>query len=44
MDIRENRIGWYGLDSSGFGQGPVEDFLEHGDEPSVSIKYLEIFE
>jgi hypothetical protein len=35
-------MGWYGLDSSGFGEGPVEGSSEHGDELSVSIKCLEI--
>jgi hypothetical protein len=35
-------MGRYGVDLSGLGQRPVEDFSEHGNAPSVSIKYLEI--
>jgi hypothetical protein len=31
-------MGWYGLDRSGSGLGPVEGSCEHGDEPSGSIK------
>jgi hypothetical protein len=31
-------MGWYGLDRSGSGEGPVEDPCEHGNEPSDSIK------
>jgi hypothetical protein len=27
-------MGWYGLDSSGSGQGPVAGSCEHGNEPS----------
>jgi hypothetical protein len=26
-------IGWYGLDSSGLGEGPVAGSCEHGNEP-----------
>jgi hypothetical protein len=33
---------WYGLDSFGSGEGPVADSCEHGNEPSSSIKYLEV--
>jgi hypothetical protein len=39
MDLRENRMGWYGVDSSGSGQGPVEGVYEHGTKPSGSIKF-----
>jgi hypothetical protein len=35
---------WYGLDSSSLGQRPVANSFEHGNEPSVSIKYWEILE
>jgi hypothetical protein len=42
--ILENRIGWYGLDSSGSGQGPVEGSCEHCNEPSGSIKFREVLE
>jgi hypothetical protein len=35
---------WYGLDSTGSGQEPVEDSCEHSNEPSGSIKYWEILE
>jgi hypothetical protein len=35
--ILANRMGWYGLDSSGSGQGPVEDILNSG-----AIKFWEI--
>jgi hypothetical protein len=35
IDLRE--MGWYGLDRSGSGQGPVEGSREHGNEPSGSI-------
>jgi hypothetical protein len=31
-------MGWYGLDSSGVGWGPVEGCCEHGNELSGSIK------
>jgi hypothetical protein len=33
-------MGWYVLDSSGSGWGPVEGSCEHGNEPSGSIKIL----
>jgi hypothetical protein len=35
-------MGCYGFDSSGLRQGPVKGFIEHDDELSVPIKYLEI--
>jgi hypothetical protein len=38
----DNRIGWYGLDRAGSGEGPVEGSCEHGDEPSGSLKLLGI--
>jgi hypothetical protein len=44
MDLKRNRIGEYGVDSSGSGQGPVVSSCEHGNEPSGSIKYWEIIE
>jgi hypothetical protein len=37
-------MGWYELNLSGAGQGPVEGYCEHGNEPSGSIKCWEIFE
>jgi hypothetical protein len=40
MDLRE--IGWYGLDRTGSGYGPVEGSCEHGDESSGSLKLLGI--
>jgi hypothetical protein len=43
MDLRETKwdwMGWYGLDRSGSGQGPLESSCEHGDEPSGSLKML----
>jgi hypothetical protein len=42
MDLGEIRIGWYGLDRSGLGYGPVEGSCEHGDEPSGSLKCWEV--
>jgi hypothetical protein len=36
MDL--DGMGWYGLDWSGLGQGPVEGSWEHGNEPADSIK------
>jgi hypothetical protein len=38
MDIREIRLGQYGLDSSAWGQGPVTCSCEHSNEISDSIK------
>jgi hypothetical protein len=37
-------VGRHGLDLSGSGQGPVAGSCEHGNEPSGSIKCLEIIE
>jgi hypothetical protein len=37
-------MGWYGLDSSGSGYGPVEGPCEHGKEPSGITKCWEILE
>jgi hypothetical protein len=37
-------MGWYGLDSFGSGQGPVEGSTEHVNEPSGSIICWEILE
>jgi hypothetical protein len=42
MDLE--RMGWYGLERSGSGQGKVECSCEHGNEPSGSIKCWEILE
>jgi hypothetical protein len=39
-----DRIGWYGLDSSGSRQRLVESCCEHGNELSGSIKCCEILE
>jgi hypothetical protein len=33
----EESMGWYGLDSSGY--GPIEGSCEHGNEPLGSIKH-----
>jgi hypothetical protein len=38
MDLKRDRMGWYGLDQSGSGGGPVEGSCEHGNKPSGSIK------
>jgi hypothetical protein len=37
-------MGWYGLDSSGSGKGPVTGSCEHSNEPSFSITYGESLE
>jgi hypothetical protein len=37
-------MGWYELDQSSSGQGPVEGSFEHGSEPSGSIKFWEVLE
>jgi hypothetical protein len=37
-------MGWYGLDRSGSGWGPMEGSYGHGDEPSGSIKCWEVLE
>jgi hypothetical protein len=37
-------MGWYGLDSSGSGYGPVEGSYDHGNEPSGSITGWEVLE
>jgi hypothetical protein len=44
MDLLANRMAWYGMNSSGSGQGPVEGFCEHGNEPCGSVKCWEILE
>jgi hypothetical protein len=45
IDLRErDRMGWYVLDRSGSGWGPVEGSCEHGDEPSGSIQCWEVLE
>jgi hypothetical protein len=44
IDLTRDRMGWYGLDRSGSGKGPVEGFCEHGNEPSGSIKCWEVLE
>jgi hypothetical protein len=35
-------MGWYGLDRSGSGEGPVEGSCEYGDELSGSLKCWEV--
>jgi hypothetical protein len=35
---------WYGLDSSGSGQEPVEGSCEHGNEPPGSKNVFEVLE
>jgi hypothetical protein len=42
MDLREIEWGWYGVDSSGSGYGPVECSCEHDNKLSGSIKCREI--
>jgi hypothetical protein len=37
-------MGWYGLDQSGSGLGPVEGSCEYGNEPLGSIKCWEVLE
>jgi hypothetical protein len=37
-------MGWYGLDRSGSGYGPVKGSREHCNLPSGSIKYWEALE
>jgi hypothetical protein len=37
-------MGWYGLNQSGSGYGPMEGSCEHGNEPSGSIKHWEVLE
>jgi hypothetical protein len=37
-------MGWWGLDRSDSGQGPVEDSSEHNNKPSDSIKCSEVIE
>jgi hypothetical protein len=37
-------MGWYGLDRSGSGYGPVEGSCERGNEPTGSIKRCEALE
>jgi hypothetical protein len=44
MDLREIGLGWYGLDRSGYGEGPVQGSCEHGNEPLGSIKCGEVVE
>jgi hypothetical protein len=47
MDLREmgwDGMGWYGLDRSDSGWGPVEGSCELGNKPSGSIKYWEVLE
>jgi hypothetical protein len=44
MNVKRERMGWYGLDRSGPGQGPVEGSCEHGNETSGSIKCWEVLE
>jgi hypothetical protein len=43
VDNRD-RMGLYGLDRSGSGEGPVEGSFEHGNEPSGSIICWEVLE
>jgi hypothetical protein len=37
-------MGWYGLDRSGSGKGPVKGSCEHGNESSGSIYCWEALE
>jgi hypothetical protein len=36
-------MGWYALDRSGSGYGPVEGSCEHGNEPLGSMNCWEVF-
>jgi hypothetical protein len=44
MDLKRNRMGWYGFDWCGSGYEPVEGSCEHGNESSSSIKCWEVLE
>jgi hypothetical protein len=44
MNLKKDRMGWYGLDSSGSGLGTVEGCCKRGNEPSGSIKCWEVLE
>jgi hypothetical protein len=44
IDLKRDSMGWYGLDPSGSGYGPVEGSCEHGDEPSSSMKCWAVLE
>jgi hypothetical protein len=44
IDLKRDRVGWYELDRSGSGYGPLEGSCEHGNEPSGSIKCWEVLE
>jgi hypothetical protein len=37
--LKENKMGGGGLDSYSTGYEPLEDFYEHGNKPSGSIKF-----
>jgi hypothetical protein len=41
---QRDMMGWYRLDRSSSGWGPVEGSCEHGKEPSGSIKCWEVVE
>jgi hypothetical protein len=43
MDLKRDRMGWYGLDRSGSGYAPVEGSCER-KEPLVPVKYWEVIE
>jgi hypothetical protein len=40
MDLKRDRMGWYELDRTGSGLGPMEGSFEHGDGPSGSLRLL----
>jgi hypothetical protein len=44
MNLKRDRMAWYGLDSSGSGYAPVVGSCEQSIEPSGSIKCYEILE
>jgi hypothetical protein len=44
MDLKRDRMGWYGLDSPGSEYEAVEGSCEYGNEPSGSIKCWEVLE
>jgi hypothetical protein len=44
INLNRDSMGWYGLDRSGSGMGPVKGSCEHGNEPAGSIKCWEVHE
>jgi hypothetical protein len=44
MDLKVIKLGWYRLDLSGLGSGPVGGSCEHKSDPSSTANFLEILE